>query len=71
MAIANDLLVVNPRSPYADRMVFMIAKCEEAMAKIPRAVATHQSLIADYPGSPLVEISKREIERLTMPEEKQ
>jgi TolA-binding protein len=69
MSIANDLLVVNPRSPYADRLVFMTAKCHEATSRIPIAIATHRALVKEYPGSPLVEISKREIERLTSPAE--
>lgn len=68
IATANDLLVVNPRSPYADQLHFMIAKCEEASARIPRAIATYQALITDYPGSPLVDVSKREIDRLSNPE---
>ncbi len=65
LATASDALVVNPRSPYGDRLVFMTAKCEESLGRIPRAIATHQALAADYPGSPLVEISKTEVQRLT------
>ncbi len=71
MATASDLLVVNPRSPYADRLAFMIARCEEDLERIPRALAAYQSLIADYPGSPLVDVVKRHIERLLNPEVQQ
>jgi tetratricopeptide (TPR) repeat protein len=68
---ANDLLVVNPRSPYADKLIFMNAKCEEAAGRIPRAIAAHQALITDYPGSPLVDSSKSEIERLSNPKQEE
>jgi TolA-binding protein len=51
---ANELLVVNPRSPYADQLLFMAARCEQQLGRPDRAAAAYQSLIADYPGSPLV-----------------
>lgn len=67
IAVASDLLVVHPHSPYADRLVFLTAECEEKSDRLSRAVAAYQSLITDYPGSPLVDLAKKQIARLTKP----
>lgn len=67
IAVANDLLEVNPSSPYADRLVFLIAKSEERSHHLARAVAIYRTLIADYPGSPLVDSAQAEIERIEKP----
>jgi hypothetical protein len=64
LAQAGDLILVNPRSPYADRVLFLSAKCHEESKQFPRAVATLRSLLAEHPGSPLVEPAKRYLERL-------
>jgi TolA-binding protein len=66
LAVASDLMVVNPRSPYIDRVLFLSAKCHEESKQIPRAIATLRSLLDEHPGSPLVEPAKRYIERLAI-----
>ncbi|MEX0819160.1 MAG: PKD domain-containing protein, partial [Pirellulaceae bacterium] len=67
LAVASDLLVVNPHSPYADRLVFLTANSEEESDRLARAVAAYQSLVTDYPGSPLVDAAKAAIKRITEP----
>jgi PKD repeat protein len=67
MAVASDLLAVNPHSPYADRLVFLTAKSEEESKRLAQAIAAYHSLVTDYPGSPLVEAAKIAIKRLTEP----
>jgi TolA-binding protein len=54
IATAGDLLAVNPDSAYADRVVFLSGECEEKLGRFARAQASFQSLLKDYPGSPLV-----------------
>jgi TolA-binding protein len=54
IATAGDLLAINPDSPYADRLVFLSGECEEKLGHNARAQARFQSLLNDYPGSPLV-----------------
>ncbi len=64
IAVANDLLTVNPNSPYADRLLYLIAQCEELLGRKPRAAAAFQSLVTDYPGSPLVDHAREQLKRL-------
>ncbi len=54
IALAGDLLAINPDSPYADRLVFLSGQCDEKLGRTARARACYQSLLNDYPGSPLV-----------------
>ncbi len=54
IALANQILVVNPDSPYADRLLAVAAECEEKQGHMDRALATIESLLHDYPGSPMV-----------------
>ena len=54
IALAGDLVAINPDSPYADRLVYLAAECEERQGHGDRARAGYQSLLTDYPGSPLV-----------------
>jgi tetratricopeptide (TPR) repeat protein len=65
IAVAGDLLAVNPDSPYADRLAFLAAGCEEKLIRPDRARAAYQSLIADYPGSPLVGEARKKLAALT------
>jgi tetratricopeptide (TPR) repeat protein len=65
IALAGDLVAVNPDSPYADRLAFLAADCEEKQGRSNRALAAYQSLVTDYPGSPLVAEAKAKIEALT------
>jgi TolA-binding protein len=63
-AVARDLLTVNAASPYADQLVVVVAQCEQKMGHPERAAAAYRSLLADYPGSPLVEHAQKELARL-------
>ena len=61
IAAAGDLVAVNPESPYADRLTYLAAECEERQGRADRARAGYQSLLADYPGSPLVGDARKKI----------
>jgi PKD repeat protein len=61
IAVAADLVAINPDSPYADRLVFLGAECEEKRGRTARARAGYRSLLSDYPGSPLVHEAKRKL----------
>ena len=61
---ARDALAANPDSAYADRLLWEVAKWEEQRGMTERALAAYRSLIADYPGSPLVEQARKEVQRL-------
>jgi tetratricopeptide (TPR) repeat protein len=67
IALAGDLLAVNPDSPYADRLAFLAAGCEEKLNHPDRARAAYQSMIADYPGSPLVGEARKKLSALSKP----
>jgi TolA-binding protein len=64
VAVASDLVAVNPDSAYADRIVFLAGDCEERRNQVDRARARFQSLVTDYPGSPLVADAKARIAKL-------
>ena len=64
VAQADQVLVVNPASPYADRLLALAAEAEEKRERIDRALATLQSLVHDYPGSPLFSHAQTQIRRL-------
>lgn len=64
IALAEQLLNVAPDSPYADQLLLVAAQCEVSRGKVDRALATLQSLLKDYPGSPLVPEVKENIKRL-------
>ena len=61
IALAGDLVAINPDSPYADRLVYLAAECEEKQGRADRARAGYQSLLTDYPGSPLVGEARKKI----------
>ncbi|MBM4093469.1 MAG: PKD domain-containing protein [Planctomycetes bacterium] len=64
LASANDLLTVAPQSPYADRLLLAQADAEELLGRVDRALAVCQSLLTDYPGSPLHDAAKEKIAAL-------
>lgn len=64
VAQSDQLLTVNPASPYADRVLALAAEAEEKCGRLDRAVATLQGLLRDYPGSPLVPHVQAEVKRL-------
>lgn len=65
IALAGDLLTINPDSPYADRLVLLAGECEEKLGEVARARARFQALLTDYPGSPLVGDARQRLARLT------
>ncbi len=70
IALANDLVAVNPDSPYADRLVFLAAECEEKQGQVERARAGYKTLVTDYPGSPLVSDANKRMAELAAKAEK-
>lgn len=64
VALAEQLLVVNPDSPYMDQLLVVAADCEAERSRIDRALATLHSLLNDYPGSPLVPEVRKKIAAL-------
>lgn len=64
IAVASDLLTVNPESPYADQLLLLVADSETRLQHAARARAACQSLLTDYPGSPLIEEAKRRLRHL-------
>jgi TolA-binding protein len=61
IALAGDLVAINPDSPYADRLVYLAATCEEKLGRTDRARAGYQSLLSDYPGSPLAADARKKV----------
>lgn len=64
MALAEQLLVVNPDSPYIDQMLILASDCALEVGNKARALAMLQSLVKDYPGSPLVPKVKERITKI-------
>ena len=64
VAQAEQLLAVNPDSPYADRILLVAAEAEAARGRTDRARAALESILADYPGSPLLDEVRRRITEL-------
>jgi TolA-binding protein len=61
IAQAEQLQAVNPDSPYMDQLLFLAAESEMRLGRKDRALATLQSLVKDYPGSPLAPLAKKNI----------
>ncbi|HIQ21555.1 MAG TPA: PKD domain-containing protein [Planctomycetes bacterium] len=61
IAMAEQLLTVNPDSPYADQILWLAAECEIQRGQPDRALATLHALLTDYPGSPLVPEAKKKM----------
>jgi len=64
VAQAEQLLAVNAVSPYMDQLLWLAAESEQQRGRVDRAVATLESLLDEYPGSPLVPQAKAKIEEL-------
>ena len=64
IAQAEQLLAVNPDSPYVDQLLLVAADSEMRRGRKDRALATLHSLLKDYPGSPLAPLAKKNIEVL-------
>ena len=64
VSVAGDSLTANPRSPYADQLIMLQAAAEQKMGNRQCGVAAYQSLVTDYPGSPLVNEARRQLAEL-------
>ncbi len=64
VALAEQLITVNPDSPYADQLLLLAAACEKKQKDPQRASAILHSIINDYPGSPLVPTAKKMLDEL-------
>jgi len=64
IALSEQLLAVNPASPYIDQLLFLAADCEVKRGQRDRALATLHSLLKDYPGSPLVPLARKTVQTL-------
>ncbi len=62
--ILEQLLTVNPASPYADLLLFAVAEAVEARGQRDHAIALLQQLLKDYPGSPKVPEAKNLLSKL-------
>ena len=65
IAKADDLLAINPDSPYADRVLLLAGECEEKVGRYERARSCYQALVTDYPGSPLVGAARQKLAQLS------
>ena len=65
IALADDLVAINPDSPYADRLLYLAAECEEKHGLPNGPRSGYQSLLTDYPGSPLVGNARKKMAQLT------
>ncbi len=63
-ALADRLLVVNPYSPYIEELLLLSARADMVLKRVDRAKATLESLLKDYPGSPLVGEAKQLLQKL-------
>jgi len=64
ISLAEQLLTVNAASPYADQLLLLAARCEGKRGRPDAALAYLKSILADYPGSPLVPQVRGYIEQL-------
>jgi tetratricopeptide (TPR) repeat protein len=64
VAQTEQLQAVNRDSPYIDQLLYLAAESELRRGRRDRALATLQSLLRDYPGSPLVPAAKKQVGRL-------
>jgi tetratricopeptide (TPR) repeat protein len=64
LAQVAQLRTVSPDSPYIDQVLYLAADCELKRGHREAAVAILNSIVKDYPGSPLVPRVKETIEQL-------
>jgi TolA-binding protein len=64
VAQSERLQAVNPDSSYVDQILMLAADCEMRRGRKDRALATLNSILKDYPGSPLVPLAKKNIEMI-------
>ncbi len=61
IAQAEQLQAVAPDSPYMDQLLYVAARCELYRGRKDRALATLESLVKGYPGSPLIPAAQKAI----------
>ncbi|MEN6406650.1 MAG: PKD domain-containing protein [Thermoguttaceae bacterium] len=64
VAQSEQLLAVNPDSPYADEALVVAADSQMRLGYKDRALATLHTLEKNYPGSPLAPLARQNIEVL-------
>lgn len=65
LAAYQELPLIHPDSPYADRSLFAAARLQaHTLGAIDEAIETYTKLLSDYPGSLLVPDARKEIRRL-------
>ncbi|MCS7238670.1 MAG: PKD domain-containing protein [Thermoguttaceae bacterium] len=62
--VVEQLLTINPTSPYADLALFALAEAEVTRGLRDQALAHLQQLIRDYPGSPTIPQAKALLSKL-------
>ena len=67
LALAGQLSAVNADSPYIDQIQILASECHAAMGSPDKAIATLDSMIKTYPGSPLIPKVKERIAKLKSP----
>ncbi|MCE5302158.1 MAG: PKD domain-containing protein [Planctomycetaceae bacterium] len=70
VAQAEQLLTVNPDSPYADQALIVAADSQMRLGCKDRALAALHTLEKNYPGSPLAPLARQNIEALEKQDEK-
>ena len=58
------MLTVNPDSLYIDKMLLLVANCQQRLGHTDRALETLKKLVKNYRGSPLVDTAKERIVEL-------
>jgi len=64
IALAGQLSAVNADSPYVDQLLLLAAGCHVKLGAVDRAIATLESLLKSYPGSPCVVEAKERLAEL-------
>lgn len=64
IALSEQLLAVNPASPYIDQLLLLAADCEVKRGQRDRALATLHTLLKEYPGSPLAPVVRKTVQTL-------
>ena len=57
----EDLLGIAADSPYADRLLLVLAEAQARLGQVPLSQAALRRLIHDYPGSPLVPTARKRL----------
>ena len=64
IAQAEQLHTANPDSPYADQALYLAAESQARLGRRDQALATLQTILREYPGSPLATKVKENVATL-------